>query len=793
MEAVKRVCSLSQPPLATFFFLAVAAFAARDTILPGEGISGNQTLVSRNGVFELGFFSPGTDIYHFLGVRILNMPTNAGTPKFWFGDRVYISDLPSAALQLFGDRLYITENGTNLWWSSVAGAGGGPAAPTASVVAVLLDSGNLVVRDQANSSRVLWQSFDYPGDALLPGARLGLDGDTGNNVSLTYTNTNSWHNSSLSVDPDRRRRNGFVLATDGWDVLRGTFPEWMVSSQGNGSSLVLLNNRPGAGMAEHLQLHLGQVSLRSWSSSAGCWVASWTFPSDCKSSAFFCGRFGACTSNGTCGCVDGFEPANPSEWQRGYFVNGCSRSLPLSCTADNGGRLTAEHDDSFVLLDNLQGLPYSSQNATAEGDEGCRQACLSKCYCVAYAYDDDDDSGCKLWFNYLYNVSFAATPPYSKVYVRLGSKLMAQKASKTVGIVFMVVGLTAAVCVILILALLWRYRGGFLSTTACRKFQEVEGGSLAVYTYAQVRRATRNFSDEHKLGEGGFGCVFRGTMPGPTVVAVKRLKGFGQADKQFRAEVQTLGVIRHTNIVPLLGFCVTGSRRLLVYQYMDNGSLGAHLFPENKPCLLNWDLRYRIAHGIAKGLAYLHEECEDCIIHCDIKPENILLDAEFRVKIADFGMAKLLGREFSSALTTIRGTMGYLAPEWVSGQPITKKADVYSFGIVLLEIISGRRTIRRLKFGSHRYFPHYAAAQLNEGNVMSLLDRRLGGNASVEELDVTCRVACWCIQDAEDDRPSMAQVVRMLEGVLDTGIPPVPSSFMNLIEGESSSTSSEEG
>jgi hypothetical protein len=621
---------------------------------------------------------------------------------------------------------------------------------------------------------------------VLPGARLGLDGDTGNNVSLTFTDTNSWHKSSLSVD--QRRRNGFVLNTDGCDVLRGAFPAWMVSSQGNGSSLVLLNSRPaaGAGIAEHLQLHLGQVSLRSWSSSAGCWVARWTFPSDCKSSAFFCGRFGACTSNGTCGCVDGFEPAKPSEWQLGYFVNGCSRSLPLSCTADNG--LTAEHDDSFVLLDNLQGLPYNSQNVTAEGDEGCREACLSKCYCVAYAYDDD--SGCKLWYNYLYNVSFAATPPYSKVYVRLGSELRAQKDSKTTGIVFMVVGLTATACVILILALVWRYRDRRALFATCRNFQEVEG-SLAVYPYAQIKRATRNFSD--KLGEGGFGCVFRGTMPGPTVVAVKCLKGFGQADKQFRAEVQTLGVIRHTNIVPLLGFCVKGSTRLLVYQYMDNGSLDAHLFSENNPCLLNWDLRYRIAHGIAKGLAYLHEECQDCIIHCDIKPENILLDAEFGVKIADFGMAKLLGREFSSALTTIRGTMGYLAPEWVSGQPITKKADVYSFGIVLLEIVSGRRTTRRLKFGSHRYFPLYAAAQLNEGNVLSLLDRRLEGNANVEELDVACRVACWCIQDEESDRPSMAQVVRMLEGVLDAEIPPVPSSFKNLIEGENSSTSSEEG
>ncbi|KAF8700351.1 hypothetical protein HU200_034283 [Digitaria exilis] len=776
MEAVKRVCSPSGSPMPPGCTMLAVSASARDTILPGDGIYGNQTLVSKNGVFELGFFSPGPDIYHFLGVQLTNLPAIAGHKRFWFGDRVYITDLSSAALELFGDRLCIMEAGANLWGTTVAGDG----PPPATASAVLLDTGNLVVTDQANSSRILWQSFDFPGDALLPGARLGFDRDTGKkNISLTYTD--SWYNGSLAVDPSRK--NGFVLTVDGRDVvIPGTFPDWMVSSQENGSSLVLLNHPRRPDFSEHLQLHLGQVSLRSWSDSRGRWVDRWTFPSDCKSGPFFCGRFGVCKSNGRCGCVTGFEPSKPSEWQIGYFVNGCSRSLPLSCVTNNGHQTL--HDDSFVPLHRLQGLPYNPQDDSAESAEDCRESCLSKCYCVAYAYEY---SGCKLWYNILYNVSAATRPPYSKVYVRLGSELRPRKRGlQTIGIVLLVVGLAGITCLILILAALWTYRRDLLT---CRKFQ-VEG-PLSVYPYAQLKRATRNFSE--KLSEGGFGCVFRGTMPGPTVVAVKRLKGLGHADKQFRAEVQTLGVIQHTNLVRLLGFSVKGNTRLLVYEYMANGSLDSHLFSEDS-ALLTWDIRYRIALGIAKGLAYLHEECQNCIIHCDIKPENILLDAEFGVKIADFGMAKLLGREFNSALTTIRGTMGYLAPEWVSGQRITKKADVYSFGIVLLEIISGRRSTRRLKSGGHRYFPLYAAAQLNEGeDLLPLLDHRLEGNANVKELDVACRVACWCIQDEESNRPSMGQVVRMLEGVLNAEIPPVPSSFMDLVDGENSGTYSEEG
>jgi hypothetical protein len=436
MAAAKRVVILIFLLLGRAF-LAVPSFA-RDTILPGEGISGNETLVSKNGVFELGFFSGGPGIHYFLGVRFKKMPRT--TLKFWVGDRVVISDLPGAALEVFGSSLYTKEAGASLWWSPVPGDGPPPA------VAVLLDNGNLVVRDQANSSRILWQSFDYPGDSLLPGARLGFDRDTGNNISMTYKDFT--HNGSVSVD--KTRKNGFVLSTDGQD-LPGTFPDWMVSSQDNGSSLVL-KCPESPDVTEFLQHHLGQVSLMRWvddpAANTSGWEARWTSPSDCRSGAFFCGNFGACTNNSKCNCVDGFEPKYPDEWKLGYFVTCCSRSLPLSCEADG----QTEHDDSFIPFDRLQGLPYDPRSDLAESDGDCREACLSKCYCVAYAYD----SGCKLWYYSLYNLSVASGPPYSRVYVRLGrSKLRAKNGLHTRGITLLVVGL---VVVVWILVFLWIYK-----------------------------------------------------------------------------------------------------------------------------------------------------------------------------------------------------------------------------------------------------------------------------------------------------------------------------------------------
>jgi serine/threonine protein kinase len=220
--------------------------------------------------------------------------------------------------------------------------------------------------------------------------------------------------------------------------------------------------------------------------------------------------------------------------------------------------------------------------------------------------------------------------------------------------------------------------------------ETAQGGSgIVPFRYTDLQHATKNFTE--KLGEGSFGSVFRGVLSDSTTIAVKRLDAAYQREKQFRAEVSSIGLTQHINLIKVTGFCSRSDSKLLVYEYMPHRSLDIHLFSGDAE-ILNWNTRYQITLGIARGLAYFHESCRDCIIHCDVKPQNILVDKSFISKIADFGMAKFLGREFSRALTTIRGTIGYLAPELISGGAITPKVMFTAMGCFYWKLFREGRT-----------------------------------------------------------------------------------------------------
>ncbi|KAH9792845.1 G-type lectin S-receptor-like serine/threonine-protein kinase [Citrus sinensis] len=298
------------------------------------------------------------------------------------------------------------------------------------------------------------------------------------------------------------------------------------------------------------------------------------------------------------------------------------------------------------------------------------------------------------------------------IYIKLAaSEFESPKNNKGV-VIGSVVGSVAVVALICLIMLVYLRRRKTATVTT-----ETLEGSLVAFAYKDLQTATKNFSE--KLGGGGFGSVFKGVFPNSNLTAVKKIESWSQGEKQFRTEVSTIGNVQHVNLVRLLGFC----SELVDFH--------------------DWKTRYQNSMGTARGLAYLHEKCRDCIIHCDITPENILLDAEFCPKVSDFGLAKLVGREFSRVLTTMRGTRGYLAPEWISGVAITAKTDVYSYGMMLFEFVSGRRSSQESEDGKVKFFPSWAAKRIVEGsNLVSLLDPRLEGNADEEELARLCKVAC---------------------------------------------------
>ncbi|KAJ4794281.1 Serine/threonine-protein kinase [Rhynchospora pubera] len=291
------------------------------------------------------------------------------------------------------------------------------------------------------------------------------------------------------------------------------------------------------------------------------------------------------------------------------------------------------------------------------------------------------------------------------------------------------------------------------------------------YTYKELMKATKNFNDE--LGRGGSGVVYKGIVDDERLVAVKKLNDVTQGEEEFQAELSVISRINHMNLVRVCGFCSEGPHRILISEYVKNGSLDKILFEErqNSNNVLGWYERYKIAAGIAKGLAYLHHECLEWVLHCDVKPENILLDADLEPKIADFGLAKLLHRGGPDPqMSRIRGTRGYIAPEWAFNLPITAKADVYSYGVVLLELVMGMRvsdmaTEENEKDAGLRTLIETAKRRLNGGElhwVSGLVDVRLEGHFDSPQAAAMVKLAISCLEEDRSKRPTMSETAQML-------------------------------
>ncbi|XP_059434379.1 rust resistance kinase Lr10-like [Corylus avellana] len=318
-------------------------------------------------------------------------------------------------------------------------------------------------------------------------------------------------------------------------------------------------------------------------------------------------------------------------------------------------------------------------------------------------------------------------------------------------------------CVIAFLIYKWRRRHLSMYDNI-EEFLQSHNNLMPIrYSYSEVKKMTKSFKD--KLGEGGFGTVFKGKLQSGRLVAIKMLGKSKANGQDFISEVATIGRIHHVNVVQLIGFCVERSKRALVYEFMPNGSLNTFIFSPEVSSLLSYDKMYDIALGVARGIEYLHQGCDMQILHFDIKPHNILLDENFAPKVSDFGLAKLYPVDNSIvSLTAARGTLGYMAPElfYKNIGSVSYKADVYSFGMLLMEMASRRKNLNA--FTDHLsqiYFPTWVYEQLHDGKDIEMKD------VTEEEKKIGMKmiiVALWCIQMKPSDRPSMNKVVQMLEG-----------------------------
>ncbi|KAL4292212.1 hypothetical protein S245_061697 [Arachis hypogaea] len=651
----------------------------------------------------------------------------------------------------------------------------------------LQDSGNLVLIGENGTS--IWQSFHHPTDTLLPGQTF-VEGMT------------------LKTFPNRNNLFHFLAYKAGDLVLYAGFepPQQYWSSQKNFSGKIhsasLVSN--SWNFYDKNGDLLGRTVFSDHSDPDSFWVA--ILDPTGAISFYDLSKGKGATSEATkipqdpCGIPEPCDPYNVC-----FFENWCECPALLksrfnckppnisTCSRTSTELLYVGEKLDYFALDYV--APVSKSNLNA-----CKEACLGNCSCLVLFFENSTGR----CFHFDQTGSFqrfkggpGGFTSYMKVSIDDGNDHKKQKN----GILLIVAIVVFTVLVIVsLVAGFWYYNKKMnlvkheQDTLEEDDFLDGLSGMPTRFTYAALSTVTKNFST--KIGEGGFGSVYLGVLEDGTQLAVKKLEGLGQGTKEFKAEVSIIGSIHHVHLVKLKGFCAEGPHRLLVYEYMGRGSLDKWIFKNSENTfLLTWDTRFNIAIGTAKGLAYLHEECEVKIVHCDIKPQNVLLDLDdnFTAKVSDFGLAKLMNREQSHVVTTLRGTRGYLAPEWITNYAISEKSDVFSYGMVLLEIIGGRKNYDQWEGPEKVHFPSYVFRMMEEGRLREVIDKRIDIDDKDERAMIALKVALWCIQDDVSLRPSMTKVVQMLEGLCPVPDPPLSQSssftaFLKMSSGEASSS-----
>ncbi|XP_065878906.1 G-type lectin S-receptor-like serine/threonine-protein kinase At1g11330 [Euphorbia lathyris] len=772
--------------------------AAIDSITSSQFIKDSESLTSPGSIFKLGFFSPENSTNRYAGIWYNQL--SVITP-IWVANRNQPLTDSSGILKVSEDGNLVVLNGLDqvLWSSNVSNGVQNSSAQ-------LNDEGNLILFDSNNNS--MWESFQQPCNILVKDMRLTADEETGKKTMLT-----SWKSPfdpstgsfSAGIDPlgipqffvwnDNRPywrsgpwngRNfigiptmnsvylyGFTLATDANGVLSLSFTY---------ADQSLLRNVALS--------HEGELMENILVNGTNSWDSDWKVPATECDVYGFCGVFGVCNAQNTpiCSCLKGFEPKNADEWATRNWTAGCVRRTPLQCDRMKNSSEVGK-EDGFLRLETMK-VPDFAQWSNSD-EQQCKEGCLSNCTCVAYSYYPD--FGCMSWTVNLIDLQTFSNGG-ADIFIRLADAELVGNKRKIKTIIGVTVS-AGIICILIVAYLLWRclakHRGnkkkskGMLlnernhtTFTDADNINQVKLQELPLFTLQKLITATDNFHTKNKLGQGGFGPVYKGEFPDGQEIAVKRLsRASGQGFEEFMNEVVVISKLQHRNLVRLFGCCVEGEEKMLVYEYMSNKSLDAFLFDPGRKQLLDWRKRFCIAQGICRGLLYLHRDSRLRIIHRDLKASNILLDQELNPKISDFGMARIFGGNEDQANTKrVVGTYGYMSPEYAMEGRFSEKSDVFSLGVLLLEIVSGRRNTSFYENDEALSLLGFAWKLWIEGNAAALKDRILNDPSNDAEILRCINVGLLCVQEFAKDRPTVSTVISMLNSeIVDLPSPKQPA------------------
>ncbi|XP_051208071.1 G-type lectin S-receptor-like serine/threonine-protein kinase LECRK2 [Lolium perenne] len=799
--------------------LSIASAQAQVNISRGSSLTPqgpNTSWLSPSGDFAFGFRQVEGNSNYLLAVWFNKIPEKTVA---WYaksssdGHDAPVQVPSSSVLELTAEGLLSLRDpsGDEVW---------SPRVPSADY-ARMLDTGDFMLVGADGTPK--WETFDFPADTILPTQVLPVGGQDKVLISRL-----------LDTDYSNGR---FLLAVqhDGNLVMypiaeNSTFPYtayWASNTVGNGSQLVFnetgrvyfalknwtqinITSAEGNSMGDFFHRATLQpdgvfrqyVYPKSTKAKEGIWRSQWNMVSSIPQN--ICQRVSGSVGSGACGfnsyCTfDGTMNQTSCHCPQGYdfFDNerkykGCKPDfVPQSCDLDE-----AEAASQFEMT-TINGVdwPQSDYEQYSPIDENeCRKLCVVDCFCATAVFDGSTKTCWKKKLP-LSNGNMADSVQRTVlIKVPKNNKTESQLSlgsSKWKGRKYWILGtslfLGSSVLVNILLTsilLFGTYCGLTINSKKKLQSSQSSGSSLVppkIFTLNELEKATTGFREV--LGSGASGTVYKGQLQddNSTSIAVKKIEKLQQeSEKEFMVEVQTIGQTFHKNLVRLLGFCNEGTDRLLVYEFMSNGSLNEFLFSDTQP---HWSLRVQVALGVARGLLYLHEECSAQIIHCDIKPQNILLDDNFMAKIADFGLAKLLRANQTQTNTGIRGTRGYVAPEWFKNIGITSKVDVYSFGVILLELVCCRRNVELEIADEERTILTYWANDCYRCGRMDLLvDGDEEANFNIKKVERFVAVALWCLQEEPTMRPTMLKVTQMLDGAVQIPTPPDPSSFISALQ-----------